>query len=425
MKPKLFRDPVHDTIAISRTSAAGKLALALIDTREMQRLRRIRQLGLSFVVYPGAEHSRFAHSLGVLWLAWQISERVAHKLAVDEEDRVLAVAAALLHDVGHGPFSHALEAVTGIDHEDWSRALVLDPDSEVNRTLVAFDPTLPERVTAVLDKGGAAAPWVSDLVSSQLDADRLDYILRDGHATGVRIGNYDLARILALLEVADGHLAVHAGAQEAVEGYLLARFHMYKQVYLHKTSRSAERMLEAALRRAALLHRNKHAFGYWPAGPLGALIRGETLAPGAFARIDDTHVWVALSAWMDDGDRVLADLSRGLCERRLWKPVVLPANDEGRALELVGAARSVARVKGFDPDFAVLVDECEDPLYKPFTGVGARRGSIRIVEPDGRTSFIEDRSEVVKMLGQLTLRQRLLCVHPALKPAIERQLSKG
>jgi len=427
VKPKLFRDPVHDTIAISPTDPAGRLALALADTREMQRLRRIRQLGLSYLVYPGAEHSRFAHSLGVLWLAWQVSERVAQKVNVSDEDHILAVAAALLHDVGHGPFSHALEAVTGIDHEDWTRAFSLDPESEVNRALVAVDGTLPERVAAVLDKRGAAAPWVSDLVSSQLDADRLDYILRDGHATGVRIGNYDLARILALLDVADGHLVVHAGAQEAVEGYLLARFHMYKQVYLHKTSRSAERMLEAVLRRASTLKRGGYAFGYWPAGPLGDLIVGaETreLSPGAFARIDDTHVWVALSAWMDDGDRVLADLARGLCERRLWKPVVLPSNDPARAHELVSAARSVARVKGFDPDYAVLVDECEDPLYKPFTGVGERRGSIRIVEPGGGMSFIEDRSEVVKMLGQLTLRQRLLCVHPALKPAIDRQLAK-
>ena len=362
-KPKLFRDPVHDTIAISRTSPAGRLALALVDTREMQRLRRIRQLGLSFLVYPGAEHSRFAHSLGVLWLAWQMVERLSHKVAVAEEDRVVAVAAALLHDVGHGPFSHAVEAVTGIDHEDWSRGLIEDPDSEVNRVLVGVDATLPERVVALLDKRGGAPPWASDLVSSQLDADRLDYILRDGHATGVRIGNYDLARILALLDVADGHLAVHAGAQEAVEGYLLARFHMYKQVYLHKTSRSAERMLEAALRRAGVLQRNGHSFDYWPGGALATLIRGEPLAPGAFARIDDTHVWAALSAWMDDSDRVLADLARGLCERRLWKPFVLPPNDTARAQELVAAARSVARVKGYDPDYAVLVDACEDPLY--------------------------------------------------------------
>ncbi|TNF22367.1 MAG: HD domain-containing protein [Deltaproteobacteria bacterium] len=426
-KPKLFRDPVHDTIALSRTDPAGRLALALADTREMQRLRRIRQLGLSYLVYPGAEHSRFAHSLGVLWLAWQVSERVAQKVSVSDDDHILAVAAALLHDVGHGPFSHALEAVTGVDHEDWTHAIILDPETEVHRVLTAMDPSLPTRVSAVLAKRGDAAPWVSDLVSSQLDADRLDYILRDGHATGVRIGSYDLARILALLDVVDGHLAVHAGAQEAVEGYLLARFHMYKQVYLHKTSRSAERMLEAALTRAAHLRRGGHAFDYWPPGALGDLIvaeSGKRIATGAFARIDDTHVWVALSAWADGRDKVLADLSRGLCERRLWKPVVLPANDPGRAHELVSAARSVARVKGFDPDYAVLVDECEDPLYKPFTGVGDRRRSIRIVEPGGGTSFIEDRSEVVKMLGQLTLRQRLLCVHPELKPAVERQLAK-
>lgn len=421
-KPKLFRDPVHDTIAISRTSDAGRLALALIDTREVQRLRRIRQLGLSFLVYPGAEHSRFAHSMGVLWLVWSMLERLAERAGLSDADRLVAIAAGLLHDIGHGPFSHAVEAVTGVHHERWSRGLITSPDAEVHRVLTAFDPSLPERVSACLAHDASGPPLLADLVSSQLDADRLDYILRDGHATGVRIGNYDLARILALLEVADGHLAVHAGAQEAVEGYLLARFHMYKQVYLHKTSRAAERMLEAALRRAHALDRDGYRFASWPAGPLGALIRGEELAPVDFARIDDTHVWVALAAWADEPDRVLADLARGLVMRRLYKPIVLPAADSARAHELVSAARSQARVKGYEPDYAVLVDTCEDPLYRPFTGVGERRGSIRIVDSAGRAAFIEDRSEVVKMLGQLTLRQHLVCVHPALAPAVTRQL---
>ena len=145
--------------------------------------------------------------------------------------------------------------------------------------------------------------------------------------------------------------------------------------------------------------------------------------PADFARLDDTAVWAALTAWCESTDRVLADLSRGLLERRLWKPIVLPAHDPARAQELLSAARSVARVKGFDPDYDVLVDECEDPLYKPFTGVGERTGSIRIVDPQGRAAFIEDRSEVVKMLGQLTVRQRILCVHPSLKAAVERQVS--
>jgi len=423
-KPRLFRDPVHDTIAIPRGTIGGELLLALLDTREVQRLRRIRQLGLSFLVYPGAEHSRFAHSMGVLHLASTMLEAVARKTAVPEDEAMVTLAASLLHDVGHGPFSHALEAVTGVRHEVYSRGIISDPESEVHRALTAVDAGLPLRVARRIDgeDRDEGTGYLADIVSSQLDADRLDYILRDGHATGVRIGAYDLARILALLEVADGHLAVHTGAQEAVEGYLLARFHMYKQVYLHKASRSAERMLEAALRRASILHAGGWRPTYWPGGPLGRLIAGERLGPADFTGLDDTDIWVALKAWAEEGDRPLAELAAGLVRRRLWKPLRLPTSDDRRAHELLDGARAVARVQGYDPETAVLMDACRDDLYRPYTGLGDRRTSIRIVDEGGRVARIEDRSEVVKMLGHLTARQRLLCVHPDLRGAIESML---
>jgi HD superfamily phosphohydrolase len=400
--------------------------LALIDTPEVQRLRRIRQLGFTYLVYPGAEHSRFAHSMGVTWLCLSMLERLSQRIAITQQERLVTVAAALLHDVGHGPFSHAVEAVTGVHHEVYSRDIILDPDSGVGRALRSFDETLPAQVAARLDEQEgqgehSTRPFLSQLVSSQLDADRLDYILRDGHATGVKIGNYDLTRIMALLDVVDGHLAVHMGAREAVEGYLLARFHMYKQVYLHKTSRTAERMLEALLRRASELRADGGRLKFVPHGPLGRLIGGERLDAAAFATLDDMDVWVAIKRWRDEPDTMLAALCDGLVNRRLWKPFVLPTDDDHRADELLAAARSVARVNGYDPAYAALVDNSEDTLYSPYTGVGQRRG-IRLVDSAGNATFIEDSSEVVGMLSQLQLRQRLLCVHPALRPAIHRTL---
>jgi HD superfamily phosphohydrolase len=425
-KPRLFRDPVHDTIALPRDTALGRLLIDLLDTREMQRLRRIRQLGLTSVVYPGAEHSRFQHSLGVLWLAHQMVERLSRHHAISDEERELAVIGALLHDVGHGPMSHALEAVTGVRHERWTEALILAPDTELGRVLRARAPDLPERVVTLFGKGplpSGIRPFVRDIVSSQLDADRLDYILRDGRATGVRIGHYDIERILALIEIADGHLAVHAGAQEAVEGYLLARFHMYKQVYLHKTSRTAERMLEAALRRAAHLGSGPSRPAYWPSGPLGDLIAGRALSPTAFATLDDSDIWLALKAWASDSDRWLAALAGGIVHRHLYKPLALP-EDPARADELVQAARSIARVNGYDPAEAVLVDSSRDSLYKPF--IGAKKqldgGSIRIVDNAGRCEAIEERSLAVRMLATLEVNQRLVCVHPDLKTPIQRAL---
>jgi hypothetical protein len=441
VKPKLFRDPVHDTIALAQDGPEARLILALLDTPEMQRLRRVRQLGLTSMVYPGAEHSRFQHSLGVLWTAHEMLQRLEKRAIIAPELRTLVLAGALLHDVGHGPMSHALEAVTKVKHERWTEAfiggktLTGEPHpSGVSRVLEAYAPGLGDKLVALYGKGplpDGVPPFARDIVSSQLDADRLDYILRDGHHTGVRIGNYDLARILALVDLADGHLAIHVGALEAVEGYLLARFHMYKQVYLHKTSRTAEKMLEAMLKRARSLRIEGSGPAYWPEGALGTLILGDELTPSAFATLDDADIAMAMKRWANDPDRWLAELAGGLVDRRLYKALPLP-NDKQRADELVHAAEAVARVHGFLPEATVLVDSSRDSLYRPFTGSSKDKlevgESIRLVEGAStgpwRVTFIEERSEVVRMLANLEVRQRLLCVHPTLKEPVARALGR-
>jgi HD superfamily phosphohydrolase len=447
-KPKLFRDPVHDTIALPQESRGDKLLIALLDTPEVQRLRRIRQLGLTSVVYPGAEHSRFQHSLGVLWTAHEMLSRLEKRTTIAPETRTLVLCGALLHDVGHGPMSHALETVTGIKHERWTEAIIggrtlegAPCETGVSEALAAYAPDLAGRLVTLYGKNALPADvpaFARDIVSSQLDADRLDYILRDGHATGVRIGSYDLARILALIDLTDvttngrtdTHLAIHIGAQEAVEGYLLARFHMYKQVYLHKTSRSAERMLEAMLKRARALKLAGEPLAYWPDGALGKLIAGDSLTPTEFATLDDADINFAMKRWASPDipqDRWLTALAHGLVHRALWKPLALPADDT-RADELVHAARAVARVNGFDPDVAVLTDSSRDSLYRPFTGATRQKShddSIRLIDSSGRVSYIEDRSDVVKMLSHLEVRQRLICVHPDLREPIARATRLG
>lgn len=427
-KPRLFRDPIHDIIALEPGTPEGRLSLALIDCKEMQRLRRIRQLALSHFVYHGAEHSRFAHSMGVAHLTRRMLNQIAVSVPVSDEDRMVAVAAALLHDVGHGPFSHAIESVTGVRHERRTEGIILSPDSEVHRALAAVDPALPKRVATLAcggDDGGP--PYLRELVSSQLDADRMDYILRDGHMTGVKIGSFDLGRIIAMTDVADGHLALHAGAQEAIEGYLLARFHMYKQVYLHKTSRAAERMLEAALGRAAALATDGRPPAYWPKGGLADLLTGKPVSHEDFVALDDVDVWLAMKHWArDTQDRVLQDLADGLVNRRLYKTLALPADKPARATEMVESARAIARVKGFDPDFHVLVDQTLDSPYRPFTGMEGSGKSIRLIVPTPgepetlQTVFLEDRSQIVELLGRLQHHRHFLCVHPDLRPALLR-----
>src|SRR5262249_26420760 len=215
--------------------------------------------GMSELVFPAANHSRFAHSLGVLHTARLFLDQLQHvQGALPEEHRTFILAAALLHDVGHGPFSHVFEQVTGQRHEAFTRALIHSESTEVPQRLAAFDPRMPAQLAWFFDEDADAGglpgnlpAYLAQIVSGQLDADRCDYLLRDSHATGTNYGNFDLKWLLAQLrpDPAGKRFYLTRKGLSAVETYLFARFHMYQTVYFHKTSRSAEVMLKLLFRR--------------------------------------------------------------------------------------------------------------------------------------------------------------------------------
>ena len=398
MKPKLFRDPVHNIIAFDIDDGCERMLVELLATPQVQRLRRIRQLGLANLVYPGAEHSRFAHSLGVTHLARRVLNQVCGG-APQPDIKYATLAAALLHDIGHGPFSHAIEAVTGVHHERISMALILDPDTPVHDILAEVDPELPAQVAGLL---GHDAPrtFYGDIVSSQLDADRLDYILRDGLLTGVKIATYDFERIVSTLQAEPGHLLASGRAKEAIEGYLIARFHMFKQVYLHKAVRSAEKMLEAAILRASTLIQAGSDLLHVPTGPLHTLLMGKRVPPIAFATLDDTDIWVILKAWSHSVDPILAELSCGLLDRRLYKTFDVPASDRRGAGGAIDLARSVIKRGGGEPDYHLLVDRAADIPYKPYDPEGTPgQRPIMVDWPDGEAR-IETHSDIAHLLGR-------------------------
>jgi HD superfamily phosphohydrolase len=432
MKPKLFRDPVHNIIAFDLNDEVERILFRLIKTRTFQRLRRIRQLGFANLVYHGAEHSRFVHSLGVA----QVARRMLAALdcGFGEEERLEVMCAALLHDVGHGPFSHAIEKVTNVHHEEYSAQLVSDPESEVAEVLSEIDPSLPERVARYF---GPRSEFPSDkhvlldIVSSQLDADRLDYILRDGLATGVKIGVFDFERILTMLETYQGtssdgrtsrRLAVSYRAREAVEGYLMARFHMFKQVYLHKAVRAAEKMLEAVLRRAEQLQREGHDFSANPSPRFSKLLAGERLTTEEFVSLDDTDVWISLKQWRLESDPILARLSAGLLDRDLYKTIDLSVEDAVDIARTLDRANELARQMGLDPEYAVLTDRAYDTPYTPYDpehgDVGAH---IPIIGASGEVSPIEDRSDMVHLLGRDSYKTLRLCVPAELRERLRNE----
>src|SRR5437588_4623821 len=200
MPQRIYRDPVHNIIPLRDEGAAGQLMIRLIDTAEFQRLRRIKQLGLGLYTYQGAEHSRFTHSLGALHLMTRVLDRLGENYRIAEDDRAAARAAALLHDVGHGSFSHVMEKVLGFHHEGWTVRVCLSEETEVGKLLRSFSTELPERVASIIE-GRFQPAALAQLVSSQLDVDRMDYLLRDSLMTGAKYGIYDLEWIINALQI--------------------------------------------------------------------------------------------------------------------------------------------------------------------------------------------------------------------------------
>ncbi len=257
--PKIIRDPVHNIITFDGTPY-DRLLLNLINTVEFQRLRRIKQLGMSELVFPGANHSRFSHSIGVMNTAQRILDRIekVSGTKLTDEHRVAVLAASLLHNIGHGPFSHTFEKVSDERHEVRTLEIIGDSSTEVHHRLSEFERQLPVTLAAFFDedmeesrRDAVIPPHLTQVVSSQLDADRFDYLLRDSHATGTDYGRFDLSWLIEHLYLDSDKRRFYLSHKSlmAAEAYVFARYHMYRTVYFHKTTRSAEVMLRLLFRR--------------------------------------------------------------------------------------------------------------------------------------------------------------------------------
>lgn len=342
VKDRVFRDPVHGLIEFK---GVDRPLADLLDTHAVQRLRRIKQMGFAWLVYPGAEHSRFGHALG----AFHIAQRVTRRLDLDPVVARHVKVAALLHDIGHGPFSHAWEHVfDGHDHERWGAKIVAG-DPGLRAALETLEPGLPETLGRFWGKG-YHPHFARKLVSSQLDVDRLDYLLRDGHYSGAGYATYDLDWIIHAIQVAQvrqGHTDLvvdYRRGMYAVEQYLFARSYMYAQVYHHKTVRAAEWMFIKTLERFAELARADAE----PAGlPIAAaMARGADVDVADYLRLHDVTLTMALDRWAGyDGppadDPVLRDLAARLVDRRLFKTFDL-GDDRAAADRLLPRALDIA-----------------------------------------------------------------------------------
>src|SRR5712691_6177006 len=339
MAERIYRDPVHNIIRLRTDPGEGQLMMRLIDAPEFQRLRRIKQLGLGLYTYQGAEHSRFTHSLGAFHLMTRVLDRLGEKHSIDENDRAAARAAALLHDVGHGSFSHVMEKVLGFHHEKWTVQVVLSEETEIGQLLRSYSAELPGKIAAIIE-GKFQPAALAQLVSSQLDVDRMDYLLRDSLMTGAKYGIYDLEWIINALAIDEEHDRIYVAARGlyAVEEYLQARYYMFRQVYFHRTLRSAEAVLRAALRRALELVECGEEVWCAPGASFEKVLRRQSLTIAEHLEIDDSDIIFHLKQWQRSPDRVLSDLSRRFTGRRLFKAIDLDMPVAERP-EFLAAAR--------------------------------------------------------------------------------------
>src|SRR3569623_885199 len=429
VKDRVFRDPVHGLVELK---GEDRPIAELIATLAMQRMRRIKQLGFAWLVYPGAEHSRFGHALG----AFHIAQRVARRLGLDEQVARHVMGATLRHDIGHGPFSHAFEHVfSGHDHERWGARIATEEPALV-AALAQLAPGLPQ--TQKTFRGKDDKPhFARKLGSSQRDVDRLDYLLRDGHYSGAGYATYDVDWSIHAIQVApirperggDDQLDLvvdYRRGMYAVEQYLFARSYMYAQVYHHKTVRAAEWMFIKTLERFAQLARGDVE----PPGLeiAGRMARGATVDVADYLRLHDTSVTVALDRWAGisgepAADPVLRDLANRLVRRHQFKAFDL---GDARAAEerVFPQALEVATKRfGADGRYYVHLDTARHAAY-----LAADDEELHVIDhpKDGAVTLsrlLEDMP-----LGQPPATIRLVCAPELVdevRPFVEHALGRG
>ncbi|MFI3252365.1 MAG: HD domain-containing protein [bacterium] len=308
---KVFRDPIYGNIKVEH-----QLILELIDSKEVQRLRRIRQLSGVSQVFHTAEHTRFPHSLGTYEMARRVIENnKSIREFLNEYDQMLLLCTALLHDIGHGPFSHAFEHIFDIPHEVMTIKLVQSEITDVNKALKKHNKNLIEDISKVLSYKHPNHV-ISSLISSQIDVDRMDYLSRDSYSTGAKYGAIDHERLIKVMTVKDNKLAFTTKGSYTIESYLMSRYHMYWQVYYHPTARSFETILEAIYTRIKDLHKENFDF------EANVDLLFDTLDNhdiDSYLELDDTYINGIIKQLSRSKDKILNDLCTRFITRKLFK----------------------------------------------------------------------------------------------------------
>lgn len=390
MNEKVFRDPVHNYITVNHP-----VIYDLINSKEFQRLRRVKQVSTTVFTFHGAEHSRFSHCLGVYEIARRVTEIFDAKFPEiwDTNEDLLTMVAALLHDVGHGAYSHTFEKLFDTDHQAITQEIITSPDTEVNAILRQVSPDFPEKVASVINHT-YHNKQVVQLISSQIDCDRMDYLLRDSYYSGANYGQFDLTRILRVIRPTKDSIVFEYNGMHAVEDYIVSRFQMYMQVYFHPASRAMEVLLQNLLKRAKYLyHIDSHFFEKTSPNLIPFLANQASLAD--YLSLDDGVMNTYFQAWISAEDDILADLASRFVNRKVFKSVTFEEESRKDLSHLVELVKSV----GFDPDYYTGIHVNFDlpyDIYRPEKK--EPRTEINMIQKDGSVVELSTISPIVKTL---------------------------